>query len=307
MNYTTVREASLKWDINVRQVQNLCEKGKVKDAIRFNHTWAIPENAIKPQDGRCRRKVACDDEMEAKEEVFSEELLIFKQIIDHFPYSINVTNKEGIMLYANDVFFDGTLEETRGAVLGLYNILQEEMIGKWGLREHLKRAFRGETVFTTTLKLDYKDVADKYGKEYPFISVYNDIASFPIFDESNQLKYVVSVFIPVRKYMGRYEIVNAREYIEEHWEEPFDIILISKTVNLSRSHLLRLFREQTGFSPHDYYRQIKMKHLKNMLLDFSISVSKAFNNCGIDYNSYYSSLFKKHTGLTPTQFRKNHQ
>lgn len=306
MEYITVGEASLKWGIKIRQVQNLCGNGRVHGAIRFNHTWAIPEGSQKPKDGRrCYPEVS--HEAKDKTETFSDKLEIFKKIFDQFPYSINITYKDGLMVYANDAFFDGTLEGTRNTALGEYNILQEEMKDKWGLKEHLEKAFRGEQVFTSTLKLAYKDVVDKYGQDYPFICVYQDISSFPIFDDNGQLEYVVSVFIPVRKYMGRDEIVNAREYIENHWKEPLDVKLIAKFVNLSLSHFLRLFHEQTGFSPHEYYIETKMNNIKKTLLDFSLSVSQAFSECGIDYNSYYASLFKKHTGFTPMQYRNNNK
>lgn len=106
--------------------------------------------------------------------------------------------------------------------------------------------------------------------------------------------------------MGRDEIIWAREYLENHWEQPYDAKLVAQAAKLSVSRLQRLFKEHTGFSPHDYYTDIKMKHLKEALLNFSISVSQAFYQCGMDYNSYYATLFKKHAGLTPTEFRNRY-
>jgi len=37
-----------RWDLSPRQVQRLCIDGRIKGAIKFGNTWAIPENAPKP-------------------------------------------------------------------------------------------------------------------------------------------------------------------------------------------------------------------------------------------------------------------
>ncbi len=44
----TVREAALKWNVSVRQVQNYCKQGVLKGAFKLGHTWIIPSNCQKP-------------------------------------------------------------------------------------------------------------------------------------------------------------------------------------------------------------------------------------------------------------------
>jgi hypothetical protein len=46
--YATVEEMAARWNVSVRQVQFLCQDGKIKGATRFGNAWAIPENAPKP-------------------------------------------------------------------------------------------------------------------------------------------------------------------------------------------------------------------------------------------------------------------
>jgi len=41
-------EIAKKWDLSPRQVQRLCIDGRIKGAIKFGNTWAIPEDAEKP-------------------------------------------------------------------------------------------------------------------------------------------------------------------------------------------------------------------------------------------------------------------
>ena len=64
MDYITVREAAVKWDISQRRVQKLCEQGRIQGVLRFGKSWMIPSDAKKPADPRKIRKkefIAYDD------------------------------------------------------------------------------------------------------------------------------------------------------------------------------------------------------------------------------------------------------
>ena len=50
----TTSEAAELWGITTRRVQILCDRGKVKGAVRMGRTWIIPRGTLKPIDGRTR-------------------------------------------------------------------------------------------------------------------------------------------------------------------------------------------------------------------------------------------------------------
>jgi len=54
MDYMTPKEASDKWGISERRIQLLCTQGRISGAIKFGRVWAIPRDANKPLDGRCK-------------------------------------------------------------------------------------------------------------------------------------------------------------------------------------------------------------------------------------------------------------
>ena len=54
MEYMTTQEAADVWGIKVRQVQALCEKGKIDTASRLGSMWVIPKGTPKPLDGRTK-------------------------------------------------------------------------------------------------------------------------------------------------------------------------------------------------------------------------------------------------------------
>jgi len=50
----TTAEAAAQWGISTRRTQILCDKGKVKGAVRLGGTWIIPRGTPKPADGRTK-------------------------------------------------------------------------------------------------------------------------------------------------------------------------------------------------------------------------------------------------------------
>ena len=54
MDKQTVQETAKKWGLSVRQVQALCQRGKIPGAALFGKTWMIPADAVRPLDGRSK-------------------------------------------------------------------------------------------------------------------------------------------------------------------------------------------------------------------------------------------------------------
>lgn len=50
----TIKEASEKWNLSVRRIQECCNENKILGALKFGREWAIPKNAEKPSDGRIK-------------------------------------------------------------------------------------------------------------------------------------------------------------------------------------------------------------------------------------------------------------
>ena len=56
--YISIREASYRWGVSERRVNQYCAEGRVPGASRFGRSWAIPENAEKPSDPRFQEQRA---------------------------------------------------------------------------------------------------------------------------------------------------------------------------------------------------------------------------------------------------------
>ncbi len=56
MQYISIIEASKKWDISDRRIRVLCSEGRIEGAVKIGRNWSIPNDAVKPADGREGKK-----------------------------------------------------------------------------------------------------------------------------------------------------------------------------------------------------------------------------------------------------------
>lgn len=72
-------------------------------------------------------------------------------------------------------------------------------------------------------------------------------------------------------------------------------------------YLRRRFKQHAGLSPGAYFTALGMEYAKELLiLNGFLSVNEVAYQCGYEDGLYFSKVFKRHTGLSPSAFRKKH-
>ena len=95
-----------------------------------------------------------------------------------------------------------------------------------------------------------------------------------------------------------------KDYIDAHLSEPFSLETLSELLHYSRNHIINVFRSSYGCTPYAYYEQQKMLVGRELLAETTESISAVTARLGMDSPQYFSKCFKKHFGLTPSEFRK---
>lgn len=228
---------------------------------------------------------------------------ILLESFELFPYPVHIYDPEGNLMETNTAFLKLFNIPSKVDLIGQYNVLKDPLIKEWGLYDYVRRSFNGEKVYLTDVKTPVRSISDTYKRELDFNSLYQKIISFPIIKEG-QLLCVITVFITASTYAGNESIISAKQYIDANWKEPLSISDLCSHVNLSKTHLYRLFKDFTGLTPHEYYIGVKIEHIKELLKDQSYSVSMCFEQCGLSYSGYYSGIFREKTGMSPSLYRK---
>lgn len=85
--------------------------------------------------------------------------------------------------------------------------------------------------------------------------------------------------------------------------EPFSADELARRVNLSRSHMDRMFKEATGCTPTQYLTAYRVNQAKLELAQSDRSVLEIAGEVGFGDLSHFYSTFKRLTGVTPKQYR----
>ena len=88
-------------------------------------------------------------------------------------------------------------------------------------------------------------------------------------------------------------------------EGDFDVVQLADALAVSKSSLYRKMKIETGLSPIEFIRNIRLKHGSQLLKDRSISVAEVAYECGFSNPKYFATCFKEEFGVTPKEYQKN--
>ena len=80
---------------------------------------------------------------------------------------------------------------------------------------------------------------------------------------------------------------------------------IAQSAHLSVSFFSRKFKQETGYSPIDYFNHLRIQKACQSLHFTELRINEVAAQLGIDDPFYFSRLFKKQMGISPVEYRKN--
>ena len=95
----------------------------------------------------------------------------------------------------------------------------------------------------------------------------------------------------------------ALDYIYNHLNERMSVRDVSEAVVLSESQLRRDFQTYLGTTPSEFIQEKKIDFAKNRLVYSDITYVDLANDLGFASHSHFIKIFKKHTGMTPMEYR----
>jgi AraC-like DNA-binding protein len=100
------------------------------------------------------------------------------------------------------------------------------------------------------------------------------------------------------------EMERAAKHFHEHYNTAISIEDYAASRGMSASWFIRSFKEFTGSTPMQYILAIRMMNAQNLLETTEYNVTEIGNIVGYDNPLYFSRLFKKQNGVSPSEFRK---
>jgi AraC-like DNA-binding protein len=98
-------------------------------------------------------------------------------------------------------------------------------------------------------------------------------------------------------------LLRARDTMDRAFADALDIEALARSVNLSRAHFIRSFRETFGEPPHRYLQRRRIERAMAMLRETDHSVTEICFDVGFASLGTFSRTFREIVGETPTAYR----
>ncbi len=102
---------------------------------------------------------------------------------------------------------------------------------------------------------------------------------------------------------GSAKIGQAIRYIRENFSEPLSVDELISQSGLSRAFFHQEFLAETGMTPGQMIASLRIEKAKNLLCFTQISIGEAGALCGYPDSTYFARIFRRHTGMTPSDYR----
>lgn len=99
-------------------------------------------------------------------------------------------------------------------------------------------------------------------------------------------------------------VEKALSYIASHFSSDLSLETVAQQVNISPYYLSKLFKEAEGVNYIEYVTKLRIEYAKNELGYSQKSIKEICHESGYSDPNYFSRIFKKWTGLTPTEYRE---
>lgn len=99
-------------------------------------------------------------------------------------------------------------------------------------------------------------------------------------------------------------IKQAKTYFNENYNQNINITNYANNLNITPCWFIKKFKEITGLTPAQYILKVRLNAAKNLLRYSKYNVSETAESVGYDNAFYFSRLFTKHFGISPSEFRK---
>lgn len=147
------------------------------------------------------------------------------------------------------------------------------------------------------------DMAAELEKEMSAAKYGHDIASSALL-----LRLMVQIFRDIRRADAQNplpvlpensRVLELMRYLDSHLEEDLNIDALAERFYISKFHMMRTFRRETGYTVYEYLSQRRLLHAR-MLMEGGMRATEACYRSGFRSYSSFTRAYSKHFGSTPT-------
>jgi two-component system, response regulator YesN len=120
-----------------------------------------------------------------------------------------------------------------------------------------------------------------------------------------QLAALIIEKVRLARFSNRKLIDSIRHYLDQHYASEISLTTLSTLFHINSTHLSETFKNHVGQNFSDYLVNLRMEKAKQLLKDNQLKIIDVANLVGFSNSGYFSTVFKKHFGQTPVEFRNS--
>lgn len=114
-------------------------------------------------------------------------------------------------------------------------------------------------------------------------------------------------FMRKRFTTGNRRIALLHDFLMNHYLEEIDLKRLAELVHMAEGSLCRFFKMNVGTSIFEYLNRIKIEFACKLLMDLDLDILDVCLGSGFNNLSHFNKQFRKYTGVTPTEYRKQYK
>ncbi len=221
---------------------------------------------------------------------------------------IEVLNENDLMRLDGDPVADRLRSAKRSDIDALVEHFME-LLGDKPIHSSLLGYYLLGDIIVASAKL-IESLGGKLQDVYPSILIQENMMDVVSSPERFRLEVrtLLDAIITYRESVvtGRYApmIQKAKKYIETHFaSQDISLHSVSEEVNVSPNHFSTLFSQETGVTFIEYLTRVRIENAKMLLSTTAMRSAEIAYESGFGDPHYFSFIFKKNTGMSPTEFR----
>ncbi len=104
--------------------------------------------------------------------------------------------------------------------------------------------------------------------------------------------------------LGRRKLERVQSYIDAHSDDDLSLATLAEIVGVSTFHFSRMFKMETGMTPHQFVMQHRVNRARAMLRDTDTSLAEIAYNLGFSSQSHMTECFKRFVGASPGRYKR---
>ena len=220
--------------------------------------------------------------------------------ISRFHAELNQQLRKALSAYAEDAYW--VLSSERSNLILLVHDDQEEKAAVSRLQNQLSTLCRSMESrfpdFTVTIGISRRSTCLREISQC-YTQAYTAAYMNPVISKNS-----VSYFMEEGNGNFRWEIAGALNYINAHYSENISIESIAAELHISPSHLMHLFKEVMGKTINESITEYRMQAAQLMLRNSNFNVAEISERSGYKNAKYFTRVFKRYTGMTPSEYAR---